>query len=262
MSTRRLARVPPPADELAPPSDADEAGSLAQEMARAYREAATFYRDLAKATPADADAQARASFTPADQERVAAKPADQVGWWDISRLAESDPDAAATLWRRVRRQARSELASGHRAAKALQTVGGTPWDRARFLAVRASLHEEHDPPPSGAERLLLDSAARAYTMLEEWTELLHQRWYSAYTRERSQIERANAYELPQVSHAVAMEEAAHMVERHHRMFLQTVRQLQAMRRPSDPPAVLVQTVRQLTITDQQVNLTWHDHDSM
>src|SRR5690349_5678777 len=138
MSTRLPAR-PSPTPET--PPHASEAGSLAREMVSAYQQMATAYREQSGLSPADADAKARERFSPIDEQRLLAKPADQISWWELSLLAEHNPDAAALMWTRIKEEARNELASGHRAAVTMETVSD-PWQRAHFLAVRAALLQD------------------------------------------------------------------------------------------------------------------------
>ncbi len=40
----------------------------------------------------------------------------------------------------------------------------------------------------------------------------------------------------------------------------SMKQLQALRHPNAPPTLLVHSMGHLTTTNQQVHLTWQDHD--
>jgi hypothetical protein len=101
---------------------------------------AEFYRDQMQLAPQEADARAREPMAAERREQLLAGPQDQVSWYALNSLAEHDPDAAWAVWERLKRDAQTELASGHRAVRAIEFCTG-PWERAQFLAVRASLME-------------------------------------------------------------------------------------------------------------------------
>ena len=78
----------------------------------------------------------------------------------MNQVAAVDPAAFYAVWERVKAEARQELASGHRAASAVD-VAGRPWDRAQFLALRESFREEWQPR-GGIEDALIDAAALSF----------------------------------------------------------------------------------------------------
>ncbi|MDP8908725.1 MAG: hypothetical protein M3N47_06325, partial [Chloroflexota bacterium] len=171
--TRRKATAPVDADAL---MAKEEIGSLAHELARAYAEMATFYRDQMDLPASQAEASARGADDSAieaaeDQARIAARPPDQLSWWDFTRLAERDPAAMAAAWSRLKAKARDELGSGHRTARALEW-NGRPWERAQFLAIRDSFRESWQPQ-NGIEAALLDTATHSFADYLEWSEQLH-----------------------------------------------------------------------------------------
>lgn len=51
---------------------------------------------------------------------------------------------------------------------------GTPWDRARFLAIRAAFRDKLRPK-GGIEDALIDVRTQAYTTYLEWLRLLQMR---------------------------------------------------------------------------------------
>jgi hypothetical protein len=137
--------------ELPPGTEeADEAGSLAMELARAYREMTAFYHEQMEMSVLDATSRARGrDVSPEDAAedtaRIQARPPDQVSWFELNRLADRGPEQMITLWSKIRDAANKELATGHRAAHALEWQG-RPWDRARYLAIRQSFQSSHPPP--------------------------------------------------------------------------------------------------------------------
>src|SRR5919199_5011085 len=137
------------------PAMVGEAHGLAREMAQAYKRMVAFYRDDMKLPPLEADAKAREPMAAERREQLLASPQNQVSWYALNSLAEHDPDAAWAVWERLKRDAQAELASGHRAARAVEFDAG-PWERAQFLAVRAAFMDQWQPQ-SGIEQVLIDT---------------------------------------------------------------------------------------------------------
>lgn len=244
-----------------PPTDApaslteDDIGSLAREMATAYKQMAGFYRDQLELLGPVADARARGTDysedeQAADRQRIFERPADQVSWFDLTRLAERNPDDAGAAWVRVRTEARREFASGHRAAQALEWRGG-PWQRARFLAIRDSFRET-TPPQSGIESALVDTAAEAFGDYLEWNEHAHMLGSTEVQSQRQRVERDGEWAPMRLSYAEAIEQAVKMAERAHKRFLQTVKLLHDLQRST--PALYVGHAGQVNVGQQQVNV--------
>jgi hypothetical protein len=226
---------------------ADGAGSLAREMARAYLQMREFYRR--EMAPAAADAWAG---DPAgdDVGRIAETPPHEISWWTLGRLAALDPERAQAAWERILAEARDELASGHRAAQALEW-DGTPWRRARFLAIREAFVEEWRPR-GGVELALIDQMAQAHTSYLFWMERLHIRSVGEARVEDRTLERDGSWEPPRVDAAAALEQAAAMADRFSRLFLRDLRALRDLRRYA--PAVVVQGSAQINVAQRQVNV--------
>jgi hypothetical protein len=239
-----------------PGGDVSEAESLAVAMARAYRQMAAFYRDQLELTGPDADARASGSdVTPeeaaADAQRIRERPADEVSWFQLARLAERDPAEAAAAWQRIRTAAHDELTSGHRTAQALEWQGG-PWSRARFLALRDSFLRG-TPPQSGIESALVDSCAEAFSDYLEWTEHLNRMASVDMEYEETRAERDGRWRPQRLSYAAAIENASRMAERAHARFLRTVKTLHEIRRMA--ANVYVSQAGQVNVGSQQVNIT-------
>jgi len=241
---------------MVPVDDAREVETLAMELARAYRRMAAFYRDHMELSGPEADARARgADDTPEDAARDLARirdrPPDQVSWFDLTRLAERHPEDMAAIWQRLKETARQEFASGHRSADALEWQG-SPWERARFLAIRDSFRAD-GPPPSGIEAALVDSAAEAFSTYLEWTES-HIRMVSVDMKhEEHRSEQYGEWQPQRLSYAESVDRAARMAEQAHTRFLRTVKMLHEVRKLS--PAVYVGHAGQINVGHQQVNVT-------
>lgn len=244
-------------DVPAVPDDASEAGALASELARAYRQMVRTYQDQMGLTTAEADRRARWDDATDEQfaaelERIRGAPPDQVGWWRLSHVAERDPDAVAAVWHDMRAAARRELASGHRVAQALDWEG-SPWDRARFLAIRDSFRADYRPRP-GMESALVDMAAEAFST---WLNLSERYQMLAGTDaelEEGSYDRTGKWRKP---HYTAAEHEANIeaaAERAHARMLRTVKALSDLRRQ----AVYVNHAGQVNVGHQQVNVSHPD----
>jgi hypothetical protein len=211
----------------------DEICPLARELGRAFQELATFYRDQLEMTPDDAARRARGvDLTPAeaaaDRARVQTAPADQVSWFDLTRLADRNPEDAIAVFRRLKEDARTELASGHRAARALEW-DSRPWGRAQFLAIRKGFRKS-EAPADTIDAALLDTAAQSYSEYLAWT---HQGQRLASTeaeRQEAQIARSGHWRPSHITSADAVNQAAERAEAAHRRLLRTLAALDARRR--------------------------------
>jgi hypothetical protein len=228
-----------------------EAVGLAHEMARAYGEMVRFLRRQMQMSPEEAFAHL--SDPPEDQrERLLAAPPDQVFWTELSQLWEKDPEAGQAVWQGIKAQARAELDSGHRAAKALD-YGGRPWERARFLAVRQAFRDEWRPR-GGIEDALLDTLAQSYTSQLFWTEQLHVQSSLEYKPEETETRQHGHWRGPRLKDAEAMEQSAAMVERFNRLFVRTLRTLRDLRRYA--PAIHIEHVGQVNMAQgPQLNVS-------
>jgi len=202
-----------------PDEDPNEAKSLASELSNAYQNMSSFYRDHMRLDPSDADQAARGlDQTPeqalADLVRIREQAPDQVSWGDLQRLVNYDADELVAAWAHLKAEARDELASGHRTARALEW-NGRPLDRARFLAIRDSFRET-TPPQNGIESALVDTAAEAFSDFLQSTEQLHMQVSSEVASERDSLERHGSWSPARLSTAEAIEQSAKMAEHAHK----------------------------------------------
>jgi hypothetical protein len=248
-----------------------EAVPLAREMVNGLRELVSSYEGEEGLSTSEALARVREDQRDTDQGVLQCAPW-QVHWSDLEGLQERDPTKFHQWWEEIKQAAREELRSGHRAAQLVEVSGSTPWDRARFLAVRQELTEGWHPR-NGIEQQLVDQLAQAQTAREYWLEEVmsrgrrearsEQRWEQRWEAERERIyQEPRAAPLPAGFLAVrqakptgfeGVEQAGAMVERFHRMFLRTLRALQDLRKGPQP--VFVQNAGQVNVGQQQVNMT-------
>jgi len=209
--------------------DARGIRSLAREMADEYKGFVKVYRERMEMSAAEAHERAG---EPADDfalEHAMSTTPDQVSWHAISAVAERDPDLGQRVWGRLVEQARDDLASGNRAARAIEGYQHDPWDRARFLVLRESLAKEWRPA-NGIEWMLIDMLAQAFTGYE----VEMQRVMTYMTMEASlndyQIQKTNKYETPRLTSAEALARVEQGMERYQRMILRVQRALRDQRR--------------------------------
>ncbi|MBI4321045.1 MAG: hypothetical protein HY675_21350 [Chloroflexi bacterium] len=229
------------------------ARELAREMASAKVQMLRFYQERDTMTVAEAEVKAAGRNDVDWHERTKNAPAQQVDWWGLNALAEADPDAAQAVWGRIAAEARDELESGDRAAKALESCG-SPWERAQFLVLRCAFREEWRPR-GGIEAALVDTLTQAHSAYLFWLNRL--RWLNSVEaiREQACVDREGKWTAPTVSHVEAVEQSGAMVDRFNRLFLRTLRALRDLRRYS--PAVVIQNAGQVNLAaggGQQVNV--------
>jgi len=224
-----------------------EAGSLGREMGRAYRREVEHHRKEMRLEEADAWARGPSG---GDLARVDEAPPDQLDWWSLGRAAELDPARGRAAWERCLAEARAELGSGHRAAKAVDAAG-TPWERAQFLAILEAFVADWRPR-GGVEAALVEALAQAYSTQLAWTARLTVLGGAEARRQDREVEQGGYWVPPRVEAAAAVDQAAAMVDRFNRLFTRTLRALRDLRRYA--PSVTVGHVDQLNLAQAQVNI--------
>ena len=237
-------------DVATTPAAPSEAGVLAGELAKSFAETIKSYERYFSLSREEA-IQRAAEPMPDGGERALSGPPDQVSWFDLHAIARTDPDRAAARWEEIKRAALEELQTGHRAARAVETVNNGTWHRAQFLALREELAAEWRPR-NGIERQLIDTMAQAQAGYLSWLRTLTIRTeLESCINDRRHQEEAR-WAPPRQSDADALDQSAAMMDRFNRIFLRTLRALCDMRRHSSP--VIVQNGGQMNVAQQQVNL--------
>jgi hypothetical protein len=229
-------------------SASGEVLSLVRELGRAYVDAVRFYRTQLGKSVDEADWALR-ELTAYDLEQLPEAPADQVSWLGLTRLMEHKPELGMGVWQRIKEEARAELDGGHRAASAMEW-DGSPWDRARFLAIRQAFRDEWHPQ-GGVEDALIDTLAQAHSAYLTWLGIVQVRTSIDVKRTDRNVQRDRHWEPQRLDEAAAVEQAAAMVERFNRLFLRTLRALRDLRRYT--PTVVVQHAQQVNVAGQQLN---------
>ncbi len=236
------------ADELAP----GEAFSLASEMAKEYAAMVHHYRKLYGVTAPEAEQKTQELLAlGAGKDLALTLSPDQVTWWNLGELTGEDPQKAVRAWARLKAEARAELASGHRTAKAAEGFCVGPWARAQVLAIRDAMIADWQPRP-GIEQALVETLATAQSGYLFWLERLMMRASSDAQMEEADLNAEGKWRPTRIPQAAATEEAAVMMDRFNRVFLRTLRALRDLRRYS--PNVTITGAQQVNIGQQQVNV--------
>ena len=187
-----------------------------------------------KESAEEADRRVRAVDDSDWQRRALSEPSDEVSWGALSTLIEADPQAGWVVWARVKAEASDELTSGHRAALAL-CWDDSPWQRARFLAIRQAFVEDWQPS-GGIELTLIDQMSQAHSLYLHWIERANMQASLEASSFDRQLSQAGRWKPRQISAAESLDQSAQMAERWQKQFVRALRALRDLRRHV-PPAV-------------------------
>jgi hypothetical protein len=124
-------------------------------------------------------------------------------------------------------------------------------ERARFLVLLASYREAWQPQ-GGVEESLIASMAQAYTAYEFWLARVQEAAAQEAAVQTEQLRASGYWHCPPVQLAEALEQAASMADRFHRMYMRSVRALRDLRRYG--PTVIVQNAGLVNIAEKQLNV--------
>ena len=202
----------------------NEASPLAREFAGAYRRMVDCLRTVYEKD--NETALAEAADYP---EHMLAEALDgdsaKLSWHDLDGLAHKDPALALRRWNDVKHAAIQDLASGHRAARALEAFNeASPFERAEFLALRTALAEEWQPR-GGMEWLLIDKLAQASTEEMRWLKQAVSRRVCQWEESGRKAREEGRHISPRLSYVAATDQAMAMADRWNRIFCRTLRDL-------------------------------------
>jgi hypothetical protein len=221
-----------------------------------------FYVKHYQLTPEEAGARAREplAYEPEAQD------ADQVSWHALSRLMEQEPERGRALWRRLKDEARRELAGAVRAGRSLERpLSNRPYERAQFVALVEALRKSLDPR-GALEDLLVQQMACAYDLHLRWQALAVRRveegvWQgerdkrraleNMSPRQRERYQDEEGWLPPRVAETEALNQAVIMADRYQRAFLRLMKAYRDNRRLF---GALVVTGGQVNVAEQQVNV--------
>lgn len=242
---------------LSHPEEA-EGRLLAMELATTYKRLVDDFRTRQKLDAAEADEAVQRGLLAAvqgDQEDsgVYNLLPQQVDWWALTAMAQHNPHAMARCWQAINQWALDQIQTGFRAAEAIAVEGEKPWERAQFLARRASLILDWAPRP-GVEMMLVDTLAQAHALQERWLKILTTCTITETKHRNSPYNSSGVTEAPRLSDAQAAEHAAGMVDRFNRIMLRSLRSLRDLRRYAPPVIMHAQQVN-VDVGGQQMNIT-------
>jgi hypothetical protein len=235
----------------APTSVDPEAGVLACQIAREFGDMLEFYKRHYKLSHEQALEKMRED-NPAYLEQILTHPPDRLTWLDLDHVHARFPEKGLQLWEQVKEAAREELRSGHRMASAGTLQSNYCWPRARFIALRDELLAGWKPG-NAVERQLVETLALTQTAYLHWHETLTTWTGLQCDEEKLGRNDDGTWRPPRVKQAEAIEQAAAMVERFHRLMMRTIRTLRDLRRYG--PKVVVQNAGQVNVGEQQVNVS-------
>ena len=217
-------------------------------MATARHRLTDYYRTSNNLTAEEAEAQVTDLIEQETSDQLLQRPPEDLTWCDLDRLAKQAPALAIEAWENIKDHVREEYRSGRRAARALEAHDTDPHEIAEFLVLRDEFSEQHRPR-NGVERALVDMMAQAYSSYLFWTQRLTA--YSHLEPKAQAVKDEGRWSPPRVEHSKAVDQAAAMADRFHRMFARTLKSLRDQRRYS--PTLIVQT-QQLNMAQQQCNV--------
>lgn len=247
-------------------------GSVLREMQNARAEMVRFYveKQAGRLSSQEASVQIERFLDDVDEivSRLLSQPADMASWFEIENLYTQSPSLAKTVWEWIKREARLEFESGHRAAKVFEPVHWLreAWRRAQYLAIRESFIEQWKPQ-GGIELAMIDMLTQSFYLYMYWTEVAVTRTETEVRSESGSVAEATYPEqqnsgqhksghwtLPYVHEQEAIEHAAQMSDRYQRAFQRTLRSMRDLRRYSTP--VTINNPQQVNIASdggKQVN---------
>jgi hypothetical protein len=179
-------------------------------------------------------------------------PLKEIGWTDLSAVADVSMAEAVEVWARVREAAVSELESGRRTAYVVGDIGA--WEIAQFLAIRDAFADEWQPR-GGIEAAMVDMLTIAFSLQMYWASIAHQRATRTHDKQTNELKRfeTGGWKALWQSEADSIEQAHRLADGYNRQFLRVLRQLRDLRRYAPP--VIVNNGGQVNVASQQVNIT-------
>ncbi len=222
-----------------------EARAIGRELALARNARLGYLHLNEQEAKAEALELARMETTDQLQER----PLQSLSWNDLDQLAEEDSALALATWDRIKAEVQAEYRNGIRAGRALQAHGTSPNEMAEYLVLRDELAGQHQPR-NGIEQTLIDMLAQTYSSYLKWLARLIN--YIDLEQKPEDAREEGRWVAPRLERAKAIDQAAAMADRFHKMYLRTLRAFQNQRRFA--PTLIVQHAEQVNLAEQQCNI--------
>ncbi len=226
-----------------------EARAIGREMAQSRQDRLDYLQDEYQLNEKEAKAEALELARMQTTNQLLELPLQSLSWNDLDQLAEEDSALALATWDRIKAQVHEDFRNGVRAGRALEAHGSSPIETAEFQLLRDELAGQHQRR-SGIEQTLVDMLAQTYTSYLRWLERLTN--YTDLEQKPEDAREEGRWVAPRIERAKAIDEAAAMVDRFHRMYVRTLRALRDQRRYS--PTLIVQHAQQVNLAEQQCNV--------
>jgi hypothetical protein len=236
-----------------------EARALARAMGENYRRRVKYYKSRLLEIPEDSSD--RLWYSPekineyargGSLESVMSSLADDLRWDQLQIIEEKDEEAAALVWKTVKRMAREDLSAGSFAARAI-LVNETPYEYAQYLVMLKAFIDAWEPR-NAIERAMVETLVQAHLCYNHWLGVAMNAAVYSYNAVEQHNKREEKWQPPRLSAAETIENAMAMADRFNRLFLRTLRQMRDLRRYSVP--VTINNPKQVNIAadgGQQVN---------
>ena len=227
-TVRRLEKSVKVATEspVAPPADSGEGTQLAREVIRAFVDDLATYRRVKDREPERIDPHDAPDW---QKDFLLNAPPEEFTFVAFERLARIDPELATRKWDEVKATARRDVDSGWLAARALESMGGSAWERATFLAVRERLRRAW-LPRNEIEALLIDEMTQYEMLRLGWLRLVGEMGRGPETLRAFLKMNTGQESLRPFDAADATLAGMRMVERFQQLFHKTLQSLVNLRR--------------------------------
>ena len=240
-------------------SEKSEARALARAMGDNYRRRVRYYKSRLLEIPEDSPDRLWYAPEKIDEyarggtlESVMSSHADDLRWDQLQSIEEKDEDAAALVWKTIKRMAREDLSAGGYAARAI-LVYETPYKYAQYLVMLKAFIESWEPR-NAIERAMVETLVQAHMCYNHWLGVAMNAAEYSYNAVEAHNKREEKWLTPRLKAAEMIENAMAMADRFNRLFLRTLRQMRDLRRYSVP--VTINNPKQVNIAadgGQQVN---------
>jgi hypothetical protein len=226
-----------------------EARAVGRELAQARQDRLDYLQDEYNLNEQEAKAEALELTRMETTAQLMERPLRDLSWNDLNQIADEDSAQALATWDRIRAEVQEEYQNGVRAGRALQAHGTSPRETAEFQVLRDELAGQHQPR-NGIEQTLIDVLVQTYTSYMRWLERLTN--YIDLEQKPEDARDEGRWVAPRLERAKAIDQAAAMVDRFHKMYVRTLRAFQNQRRFA--PTLIVQHAEQVNLAQQQCNV--------
>lgn len=252
--------------------------SLYGQLHADFQREVAYYRSDAGGALSIEDARAAAYHQCTDGEEALKRlnvlmrtPVTDLRFIDVLGLHDGAPRVAAQFWELTKLKGRREFESGHLAANMSfpPDYKKSFWNIAKYLGIRESFIDEWQPR-GGIEVTMIDILTQTFFQLQYWMERTVQRsgtklrveshafqewkrYQQEYFRKQAELEDGD-WQLPTLSETEAIEHAALMVDRFHKMY---TRHLRTMRDHRKYASIMINSANQVNIAGmdgQQINV--------